>query len=149
MKAPLRVAILECDVPIGRTKEKYGGYGNLFKELLERGAKLYAERESTDIPSLDITKFDVIAVETYPDLDNIDAVLLTGSSEFSMALDLSSGKISANIWLIVRIQFVRQRSVDIEVGRIHETSAGAESGPNHRRVLRSPDRGTCDGRQSQ
>ena len=34
---PLRIAILECDIPIGNTREKYGGYGNLFKELLLKG----------------------------------------------------------------------------------------------------------------
>ena len=40
--SPIRIAILECDEPIGRTKEKYGGYGNLFAELLDKGASEWA-----------------------------------------------------------------------------------------------------------
>lgn len=74
MRPPLRIAVLECDEPIGRTKEKYGGYGNLFKELLETGAGELSEK-----PELDITKFDVVNTEHYPVLEDVDAVLLTGS----------------------------------------------------------------------
>ncbi|CAK3931291.1 related to anthranilate synthase component II [Lecanosticta acicola] len=83
----LRIAILECDEPIGRTKEKYGGYGNLFKELLERGAhevnrkseeKKEKEEEAPPV-ELEITKYDVVHHEVYPDVAAVDAVLLTGS----------------------------------------------------------------------
>lgn len=76
---PLRIAVLECDTPIGRTKEKYGGYGNLFKELLSNGAKLLQEKGEGEV-ELDITKYDVVNQEVYPELENVDAVLLTGSS---------------------------------------------------------------------
>lgn len=74
MRPPLRIAVLECDEPIGRTKEKYGGYGGLFKELLENGAQQLAEK-----PELDVTKFDVVNTEHYPKLENVDAILLSGS----------------------------------------------------------------------
>ena len=80
MKSPLRIAVLECDEPIGRTKEKYGGYGNLFKELLHAGADEVAKRDEVKRPELDITKFDVVKTEHYPSLEDVDAVLLTGSS---------------------------------------------------------------------
>ena len=80
MQPPLRIAILECDEPIGRTKEKYGGYGNLFKELLLASADKVAEDDKIAKPELDVTKFDVVNQEIYPKLDNIDAVLITGSS---------------------------------------------------------------------
>ncbi|KAK4494133.1 hypothetical protein PRZ48_014431 [Zasmidium cellare] len=77
---PIRLAILECDTPIGRTKEKYGTYGNLFKELLTSGSKLYSqENPNTPTPELNITKYDVVNTETYPSPSAIDAVLLTGS----------------------------------------------------------------------
>lgn len=78
---PLRIAVLECDTPIGRTKEKYGGYGNLFKELLSNGAKLLQEKGEGEV-ELDITKYDVVNQEVYPELENVDAVLLTGSSMY-------------------------------------------------------------------
>ena len=80
MKSPLRIAILECDEPIGRTKEKYGGYGNLFIELLHSGADKVAEKDGVERPELEITKFEVVKTEHYPSLEDVDAVLLTGSS---------------------------------------------------------------------
>ena len=80
MKPPLRIAVLECDEPQGRTKEKYGGYGNVFKELLENGANSLAQADSGKAPELDVTKFNVVNEEVYPKLENVDAVLLTGSS---------------------------------------------------------------------
>lgn len=80
MKAPLRIAVLECDEPVGKAKEKYGGYGNLFKELLNAGADHIAQKDGARRPELDVTKFDVVNTEHYPTLENVDAVLLTGSS---------------------------------------------------------------------
>lgn len=76
MQQSLRIAVLECDTPIGRTFEKYGSYGNLFKELLQTGAGKLSEK-----PQLDITKFDVVNTEHYPRLEDVDAILLSGSRE--------------------------------------------------------------------
>ena len=80
----LRIAILECDEPIGRTKEKYGGYGNLFKELLENGAGKLKEDEGQEV-AVDVRKYDVVNQELFPDLegDGLDGVLLTGSREYT------------------------------------------------------------------
>ncbi|KXT00510.1 hypothetical protein AC578_4079 [Pseudocercospora eumusae] len=87
MRPPLRIAILECDEPIGRTKEKYGSYGNLFQELLSNGASKFAEEEEQEEqkapappPKLEISNFDIVNhPDVYPDLQNFDALLLTGS----------------------------------------------------------------------
>ena len=79
--SPLRVAVLECDTPIGRTKEKYGGYGNLFKELLHKGVDEVREKDSVEVPELDVRKYDVVNDELYPSLEDVDAVLLSGSRE--------------------------------------------------------------------
>jgi hypothetical protein len=80
-KPPLRIAILECDTPLPKTKEIYGGYGGVFENLLKRGA------QALDEPSLDpeagfrITKYQVVDIPShYPSLDDIDAILITGSS---------------------------------------------------------------------
>jgi hypothetical protein len=83
MHAPLRIAVLECDEPIGATKEKYGGYGNLFKELLINGAKELAHKDGGREVELDVRKYDIVNQEVYPELDGLDAVLITGSSECS------------------------------------------------------------------
>ena len=82
MKPPVRIAVLECDTPIDKIKDRYGGFGTMFQGLLERGAHLFAEKGSHDVPELDVTKYDVVNAEMYPSLDSIDAVLITGSSEF-------------------------------------------------------------------
>ena len=65
---PLRVAILECDIPIGNTREKYGGYGNLFKELLLKGVDEVRDKDGNkDFPELDVRKYNVVDEELYPD----------------------------------------------------------------------------------
>ena len=84
MRVPrLRIAILECDTPVGQTKEKYGTYGGLFTELLQNGALKLAESEAFKgkKPDLEISCYDVVEKDVYPDLEGIDGVLLTGSSE--------------------------------------------------------------------
>ena len=84
--SPLRVAILECDTPIGRTKEKYGGYGNLFKELLHNGVEEVRAKDGVEVPELDVRKYDVVNDELYPKLEDVDAVLLSGSREYCYVL---------------------------------------------------------------
>jgi hypothetical protein len=76
----LRIAVLECDQPIGKTKERYGGYGGLFKDLLDRGATHLAEQTGERRAELEISKFDIVNKDIYPQLDDVDAILLTGSS---------------------------------------------------------------------
>lgn len=81
MRRPrLRIAILECDEPAGSTKERYGTYGGVFQELLEQGATYLAQTTGGSKAELQISKFDVVNTDIYPDLEDVDAILLTGSS---------------------------------------------------------------------
>lgn len=84
LRPRLRIAVLECDEPVGKTKERYGGYGGLFKELLERGATHLAEQTGEKRADLEISKFDVVHKDEYPNLEDVDAILLTGSSMLSL-----------------------------------------------------------------
>lgn len=78
MHQKVRLAILECDTPLPNTKERYAGYGGVFKSLLSAGAK--AEGLNLD-DVLDVTMHQIEDdPECYPELGEIDAVLLTGSS---------------------------------------------------------------------
>ena len=83
-KLPLRIAILMCDSPLPQTTAKYGTYGGVFTSLLRSAAASL----STEIPGLsdteglDITTWDVDKAELYPDLEDVDAILMTGSSMF-------------------------------------------------------------------
>jgi len=86
MKPPLRIAILECDTPLPQTDEEYHGYGGVFTALLQAGADALDHPGLSSKEGLDITKFNVEHEERYPKLDDIDAILLTGSSRFSSHL---------------------------------------------------------------
>ncbi|GAD98192.1 hypothetical protein PVAR5_6883 [Paecilomyces variotii No. 5] len=81
MRRPLRIAILENDTPLERTKEKYGGYGGVFESLLKASAKELGQPEKLDPETgLEITKWDIVhRDDLYPNLDDIDAILMTGS----------------------------------------------------------------------
>jgi GMP synthase-like glutamine amidotransferase len=80
MKPPIRIAILECDTPLPRTKARYGGYGGVFEALLQAGAQ---DLGRPDLRSgLQISRYQVeLDPEHYPDLKDIDAILITGSSD--------------------------------------------------------------------
>ncbi|WPH04409.1 class I glutamine amidotransferase-like protein [Acrodontium crateriforme] len=103
MRPPLRIAILECDSPLGRTKEKYGGYGPLFKELLNKGVKQVVEHDGVDgvnVPELEIGWFDVVGQsDMYPDLEAWDAVLISGSKFNSYDNDA---------WILKLVEFTKK-----------------------------------------
>lgn len=80
----LRIAVLEADEPVGETKKKYGGFGTIFQELLEAGASRVGETGSAK-PLLQVSSFDVVTRQEYPDLESIDAVLISGSSMCGIA----------------------------------------------------------------
>jgi hypothetical protein len=81
MSSPLRIAILECDEPIGETKRKYGSFGNLFHLLFAAGVVRLQRDSSREGPEIVESSYDVRLGRNYPLLDDIDAVVLTGSSK--------------------------------------------------------------------
>lgn len=91
MRAPIRLAILECDTPLPETKAKFNSYGGVFKTLLQASA------ESLDQPDLvhpesglDVTCWHVEQnPDQYPKLEEIDAILITGSSRFPFSLSVT------------------------------------------------------------
>ncbi|MCJ1283219.1 hypothetical protein MMC26_002547 [Xylographa opegraphella] len=78
---PLRIAILECDTPLTNTRSRYGGYGGVFAALLNAGARSL----DLDKSELHISTWDVVERQEYPSLDDVDAVLITGSRYDSFA----------------------------------------------------------------
>ena len=76
---PVRIAVLECDTPLPNTKAQHQGYGGVFEALLKAGAR--ASSVIDPDAGLDITKYQIEAnPDNYPDLDAVDAILITGSS---------------------------------------------------------------------
>jgi hypothetical protein len=90
---PLRIAVLECDTPLPQTKDKYAGYGGVFESLLRRGARTFGPQVLDAQNDLIVTKHHIVddregdaSWETnYPDLEEIDGILITGSRKFSLA----------------------------------------------------------------
>jgi hypothetical protein len=80
MQPPLRIAILECDTPLPNTKSKFGGYGGVFQHLLNSGAKASGRPDLE--PGFKFSNHQIEAdPENYPNLEDIDAILITGSRE--------------------------------------------------------------------
>ena len=83
MHSPLRIDVLECDTPTPNTNAKYGGYRGVFESLLKSSARALEQPERLNPDTdLEITGWDIVNGEEYPKLEEIDAVLLTGSSAF-------------------------------------------------------------------
>jgi len=81
MKPSLRIAILMCDSPLPLTTEKYGSYGGVFKALIEKSAESLKDEIPGIGDRLELTSWNVYQVGEYPELGDIDAILLTGSSK--------------------------------------------------------------------
>ena len=81
MQLPLRVAILETCPLRPPMQEKYGGYTNLYTNLLRQAADSIHHPGFGFDELLQITCWDVVAHEDeYSDLADVDAVLIAGSS---------------------------------------------------------------------
>lgn len=93
MKTPLRIAILECDTPLPDIVERYGRYDRIFSTLLETAAEGLGLSPKNDLV---LNGFDVVDKQEYPNLDDIDAVLISGSStscaEYLWELLLTCGR---------------------------------------------------------
>jgi hypothetical protein len=76
---PLRIAFLECDIPLVSTQARYGSYGGVFTELLRAGADAEQQAGLSSTSGLVLSRFDVVHAQEYPSLEDIDAVLITGS----------------------------------------------------------------------
>lgn len=72
-----RLAVLECDTPFPVVLAERGTYGEVFRGLLTKGLGPKA-----DDVKLDLTKWDVVNTQEYPNIEDIDGFLLTGSSTF-------------------------------------------------------------------
>lgn len=73
MTEAFRLAILECEAPPAAVLEKYGTYGDIVKILLTSAF------ETDSLPNLEVLKWNIIQAQSFPNLDAVDGILLTGS----------------------------------------------------------------------
>lgn len=78
---PLRIAVLECDTPVPKANAKYHGYAGVFTSLLRKSARALNDKLDPE-SGLEISRFDIVNGTEYPKLEDVDAILLTGSSAF-------------------------------------------------------------------
>jgi len=126
MKTPIRLAILQCDTPLDKTKAKYGDYGGVFEALLTAGAKSLDQNPSS---LLQISKWHVeTEPDRYPDLRDIDAILITGSRHNSFddtpwilkLLDFTAKVLAQDRIRVIGVCFGHQiiaRAMGVTVGR--------------------------------
>lgn len=93
---PLRLAILEADTPVPAANERYKGYFGVFRHLFAR-AVAPAALDSV----LTLSGHDVVhnPDSAYPDLDDIDAILVTGSKHNAFDDDA---------WILTLVEYVRK-----------------------------------------
>ncbi|RAH44509.1 type 1 glutamine amidotransferase [Aspergillus brunneoviolaceus CBS 621.78] len=107
MHPPLRIAILECDTPVDKVDTKYGGYRGVFARLLHESAAALGQPDRLDPETgLDITGWDVVTAQEYPNLDDVDAIVLSGSKHDSFA---------DHPWILKLVDFTRKAYEDKRV----------------------------------
>ncbi|TVY46928.1 putative glutamine amidotransferase-like protein [Lachnellula occidentalis] len=104
---PLRIAVLECGAPLPKTASKYGGYGGVFKALLNSAADALSYPGLSSSSGLQITNFDVEIAQEYPSLEDIDAILITGSKYNAFDNDAWILKLVAFVEVILKQRRVR------------------------------------------
>lgn len=96
--APLRIAVLECDQPLDRTRVDLGGHTGVWRALLAAAAAALEPRSSPP-PPLQLQRWDVVAVQAYPSLAAVDGILVSGSRYSAFGDDA---------WVVALLAFVRR-----------------------------------------
>ncbi|KKA28999.1 hypothetical protein TD95_004141 [Thielaviopsis punctulata] len=92
--SPIRLAIIEADTPMPKTNARSGGYFGVFSELFT-AATAPAPLSS----ALALTRFNAHDdPDTYPSLDDIDGMLITGSKHNAM---------DGDAWIVKLVEFTR------------------------------------------
>ncbi|KAL1864989.1 hypothetical protein VTK73DRAFT_5539 [Phialemonium thermophilum] len=79
--APFRIAVLECDTPIDVIRAHHGTYGNIIKRLMEASLQ-ESPAAGADIEPV-FSSWDVVEARQYPEVDEVDALFLSGSKHNS------------------------------------------------------------------
>lgn len=127
---PLRIAILECDTPVPAVRAKHGAYDRIFTTLLSAGADALASSYPglSSRAGLSLTAFDVVAAQVYPALEDVDAILISGSKHNSFdrdpwilqLVDFTQTVLAQRRVKILGVCFGHQilgRALGVEVGR--------------------------------
>lgn len=76
------VAILECDTPIEPVVKQFGSYGDIFERFLRNGLAKYLKNTTSQGVDLRLVKSNMVDLGDLPAFDQVDCLLLTGSSKY-------------------------------------------------------------------
>ncbi|KAF5022036.1 hypothetical protein F66182_5919 [Fusarium sp. NRRL 66182] len=99
MTRTFRLAVLECDTPFPSVNAARGSYGDIFRHLLTKGLKDEALGSKGNDVNLELSKWDVVTAQEYPNPEDVDGFLLTGSKHTSFADDP---------WILELVDYVKQ-----------------------------------------
>ncbi|KAI1749990.1 putative class I glutamine amidotransferase [Xylaria castorea] len=103
---PIRLAILEADTPAPGIKAKYQSYGGVFTHMFKRACAALPHPAPLE-SQLSLSFHNIVNDPTaYPDLETVDAVLITGSKYNAFDNDE---------WIVRLVQFTKRC---LEGGRI-------------------------------
>ncbi|KAM0351914.1 hypothetical protein ACHAPU_002428 [Fusarium lateritium] len=98
MTRNFRLAVLLCDTPFPSVNEKRGSYGDIFHHLLAGALKDESLGSRANDVTLDLSEWDVVTAQEYPNLEDVDGFLLTGSKHTSFADDP---------WILKLVEYVK------------------------------------------
>lgn len=105
-----RLAVLECDTPVPPVLEKLGPYGTIFEDFVRRGLQAYRQEDGVDGASndinLEVVASNMVDLGTLPDPNEVDCLMLTGSSEFPQAHSFHM-LVMTDMFPVTRTQCVR------------------------------------------
>ncbi|KOS18371.1 putative glutamine amidotransferase-like protein [Escovopsis weberi] len=78
MSQSFRLAVLEAQTPLPNTLAARGSYGDIFRALLTDGLRNLGDKLAS--VDLQVSKWDVHDAQTYPDIDEVDGILISGST---------------------------------------------------------------------
>ncbi|KAK2766822.1 hypothetical protein FQN54_006136 [Arachnomyces sp. PD_36] len=100
MPSPLKVAVLGCDTPLPGIKARFGQYGGMHDVLLQKSVEALNRPDLIDPKNgLEVKVWDVVNGDQYPKLEDIDAILITGSKHNSFDDDP---------WILRLVDFTQQ-----------------------------------------
>jgi hypothetical protein len=113
------IAVLECDTPVPPVLSKLGTYGDIFEAFLRHGLDKYRQESGAGEVELRVIKSNMVDMGPLPSPDEIDSVILTGSSEFlSTFIHTKALQVLSLGLLYTRAQCVRGPALDNPAGRL-------------------------------
>lgn len=82
----IHIAVLVCDTPIQPILRKYGDYFSIFQDLLRKALKDLEISEKFKDIMVEFSEHQMVDNNRFLDLEDVDAILLTGSSMLPFTL---------------------------------------------------------------